>query len=85
MRFNADYDYQDLLAEFLPADVVAAVRGALVPQRDDGGAAGEGERGRGDAEGDPRAGGPVERGAEGGAGGREVRGHAAARGGGSGA
>ncbi|MCC6971728.1 MAG: transposase [Phycisphaerales bacterium] len=61
-----------------PGRGLATLRGALVPQRDDGGAAGEGARGGGDAQGDPRPGGPAKRRAEGGAGGREAGGDEAA-------
>src|SRR5262249_39972801 len=63
-----------------PRGALAAVRGALVPQRDAGGADREGEGGGGAVEGDPRPGGPGGGAEEGGAGGGQAGGAAPGQG-----
>src|SRR5262249_5667184 len=69
----------------LPRGRLAAVCRSLLPQRLHRGAQGEGQGGGGDAQGDPRPGGPGQRRGEGPGGGRQAGSHAAGEGGGAGA
>ena len=71
----------EALGEFYPGGEVAAVHGPLVPQRVYGGAQGEGERGGGDAQGDPCPGRPPGGSQEGRGRGGEAGGDAALQGG----